>query len=133
VKVQEYIREGGKNPYNEWFNSLKQEAAAKVAMAKYRLETGNTSSIKWIGAIGEYRIDWGPDYRIYLAQDGKNLIVLFGGGTKKTQNKDINIANQLHKEYKQRKRIAAKKAAEEPAKRARNRSNSKSSSRRKRK
>ena len=38
--------------------------------------------------IGEYRIDWGPGYRIYLVRDGKNLIVLFSGGTKKQQQKD---------------------------------------------
>ena len=54
--------------------------------------------------IGEYRIDWGPGYRVYLVQDGKNLIVLFGGGTKKRQQKDINKAIELSKEYKSRKR-----------------------------
>jgi putative component of toxin-antitoxin plasmid stabilization module len=44
---------------------------------------GNTSSVKWIGTIGEYRIDWGPGYRIYLGRDGDALIILLGGGTKK--------------------------------------------------
>ncbi len=58
-------------------------------MAKARLELGNTSNIKWFEGIGEYKIDWGPGYRIYLAQDGKSLIVLFGGGTKKKQQADI--------------------------------------------
>ena len=54
--------------------------------------------------IGEYRIDWGPGYRIYLVRDGKNLIVLFGGGTKKQQQKDIKKAIELCKEYKLRKK-----------------------------
>ena len=49
--------------------------------------------------IGEYRIDWGPGYRIYLAQDGKSLIVLLGGGTKKRQQKDIKTAKELYKEF----------------------------------
>ena len=75
------------------------QAAAKVTVAKARLELGNTSSIKWFDGIGEYRIDWGPGYRVYLAQDGKNLIILFGGGTKKQQQKDINKAIELSKEY----------------------------------
>jgi putative addiction module killer protein len=46
---------------------------------------GNTSRVKWISAIGECCIDWGPGYRIYLARDGNTLIILFGGGTKRGQ------------------------------------------------
>ena len=59
--------------------------------------------MRWFDGIGEYRIDWGPGYRIYLAQDGQDLIVLFGGGTKKRQQSDITQALQLHQEYKDRK------------------------------
>jgi putative addiction module killer protein len=71
-----------------------------------RLETGNTSRVKWIGGIGEYRIDWGPGYRIYLAQDGDALVVLLGGGTKQRQQTDIERAKMLWAEYKARKRDA---------------------------
>ena len=104
MEVLEYIKEDGSNPYKTWFDSLNVQAAAKVTVAKARLELGNTSSIKWFDGIGEYRIDWGPGYRVYLAQDGKNLIILFGGGTKKQQQKDINKAIELSKEYKFRKK-----------------------------
>ena len=104
MEVLEYIKEDGSNPYKEWFDSLNVQAAAKVAVAKARLELGNTSSIKWFAGIGEYRIDWGPGYRVYLLQDGKNLIVLFGSGTKKQQQKDIKRAIELSKEYKFRKK-----------------------------
>lgn len=80
------------------------QAAAKVATAMMRLGLGNTSAIKWFEGIGEVRIDWGPGYRIYLAKDGDTLIMLFGGGTKSTQRKDIVQAKALHAEYKARKR-----------------------------
>ena len=73
-------------------------------MAKFRLELGNTSNIKWFGGIGEYKIDWGSGYRIYLAQDGNQLIILFGGGTKKDQQSDIEQAKFLYQEYKKRKK-----------------------------
>lgn len=69
-----------------------------------RLERGNTSAIKWFAGIGELRIDWGPGYRVYLARDGATLVVLFGGGTKATQRRDIDRAKVLHAEYKARKR-----------------------------
>jgi putative addiction module killer protein len=69
-----------------------------------RLELGNTSSIKWFDGIGEYVINWGPGYRVYLARDGDTLIILFGGGTKRGQQKDIDRAKILHHEYKTRKK-----------------------------
>ena len=105
IKVQEYLRADGSNPYKAWFDSLSAQAAAKVVTAKLRLELGNTSSVKWFGGIGEYVIHWGPGYRIYLARDGEELIILFGGGTKRRQQKDIDQAKVLHADYKERKKI----------------------------
>ena len=103
VKVEEYLREDGSSPYRVWFDSLDAEAAAKVTTAKLRMERGLTSAIKWFDGLGEYVIDWGPGYRIYLAIHGERLIVLFGGGTKKRQAADIKEAKKLHQEYKDRK------------------------------
>ena len=39
----------------------------------------------WFDGIGEYVINWGPGYRVYLAKDGDTLIILFGGGTTRGQ------------------------------------------------
>ncbi|MBF0225495.1 MAG: type II toxin-antitoxin system RelE/ParE family toxin [Desulfobacterales bacterium] len=102
MKIREYIRKDGSNPYQKWFDSLDPIAAAKITVAKARLELGNTSNIKWFDGIGEYKIDWGPGYRIYLAKEGKDTIILFGGGVKKKQQNDINMAKKLYSEYKDR-------------------------------
>ncbi len=59
MKVQEYIKEDGSSPYQKWFDSLDVQAAAKVTVAKSRLELDNISNIKWFSGIGEYKIDWG--------------------------------------------------------------------------
>ena len=104
LNVKEYVQEDGTNPYKDWFDDLDTQAAVKVAVVIARLELGNTSNIKWFDGIGEYVIDWGPGYRIYLAKDGEKLIILFGGGTKKKQQKDIDCAKALHAEYKARKK-----------------------------
>ena len=110
MTVEEYVREDGSSPFRLWFDGLDAQAAAKVATAGLRLDLGNMSSLKWIGGgLGEYRIDWGPGYRLYLARDGDALIVLFTGGTKKRQQADIDKASALLAEYKARK-AAAKKA-----------------------
>lgn len=109
IKVEEYIREDASNPYKQWFDSLSAQAAAKVTVAKLRMTLGNTSSIKWFDGMGEYVIDWGPGYRIYLAKDGDMLIVLFGGGTKRGQQRDIDKARALLVEYKARKKAITAK------------------------
>lgn len=105
IRVEEYICDDDSNPYRDWFDDLDVQAAVKVATALLRLELGNTSSVKWFQGIGEYRIDWGPGYRIYLAKDGETLVILFGGGTKKGQQTDIQQAKMLHQQYKQRKKM----------------------------
>jgi putative addiction module killer protein len=104
IRVEEYIRPDGSSPYRDWFDGLDAQAAAKVTTAKLRMGLGNTSNVKWFAGIGEYVIDWGPGYRIYLAIDGERLIVLFGGGTNRRQQADIERAKALHAEYKKRKR-----------------------------
>ena len=109
-KLEEYVQENGDIPYRKWFDSLDAQAAAKVATAKLRLSMGNTSRVKWFGGLGELVIDWGPGYRIYLARDGEQLIILFGGGTKRGQQADIDKARKLVAEYKARKVALAKGA-----------------------
>jgi putative addiction module killer protein len=104
IKVEEYICLNGSNPYKAWFDNLDPQAAAKMVTAKLRLELGNTSRVKWFDGMGEYVIDWGAGYRIYLAQDGDTLIILFGGGTKRGQQRDIDKAKALFHEYKARKK-----------------------------
>lgn len=103
-RVVEYF-EGELSHFGRWFNKLDSQAAAKVAMVLYRLEQGHSSNIKSIGkGVLEYRIDFGPGYRIYFGQDGDSLIILLGGGTKKTQQKDIENAQRLWTRYKTSKR-----------------------------
>lgn len=106
IAIEEYLREDNSSPYQSWFVKLDPQAAAKVTTAILRLELGNTSAIKWFSGLGELKIDWGPGYRVYLLKDGETLIVLFGGGTKSTQTKDITNAKALIVEYKLRKKAS---------------------------
>src|SRR5690606_35488950 len=101
--VKEYIREDGSSPFRRWFDGLEHRAAARVSVALVRMETGNTSNVKWLSGIGEYRIDWGPGYRIYLVKEGDELIVLLGGGTKKRKQRDIDRARVVANEYRLRR------------------------------
>jgi putative addiction module killer protein len=92
------------SPFGVWFDHLKAEAAAKVSVALTRLESGNFSNVKGVGGgVYEYRIDFGPGYRIYLGKDGDQLVIVLTGGTKKRQQSDIDHARACWQDYKRRK------------------------------
>ncbi|MCJ2009574.1 type II toxin-antitoxin system RelE/ParE family toxin [Methylobacterium sp. J-092] len=51
----------------------------------------------------EYRLDFGPGYRLYFGRDGETLIILLCGGTKRRQQADIDRAIENWVAYKHRK------------------------------
>lgn len=104
IGVREYLDRSGRSPFAAWSDRLNREAAAKVAAALARMQQGNFSNAKGIGGgVHEYRIDFGPGYRIYFGKDGERLVILLGGGTKKRQEEDIATALARWQDYRQRK------------------------------
>lgn len=105
IEVRHYVDRNGRSPFADWLGGLDDAASARVVTALYRLEKGNCSSVKGVGAgVLEYRIDFGPGYRIYFGKDGETIVILLGGGTKKRQDRDIRKAIDCWAEYRKRKR-----------------------------
>lgn len=105
IVVQEYLDEEGRSPFGKWFDSLDAQAAAKMTTSLLRIEMGNLSNVKSVGkSVYEYKIHYGPGYRIYFGKEGDKRVILLGGGTKKRQSKDIDAAHGLWNSYKIRKR-----------------------------
>jgi putative addiction module killer protein len=85
---------------------LNSPASEKVAVALYRLASGNFSNVKSVGTgVLEYRIDFGPGYRIYFGRDGERLVILLGGGSKQRQDRDVRQAIDRWSDYKKRKKV----------------------------
>ena len=98
-----YETETGKVPFEQWLSKLKDHRAkAKIQVRLDRLIKGHYGDCKLLrGGIGEIRIDYGNGYRIYFGEQQHRLvIVLLLGGTKKTQDKDIDLAIQYWENYK---------------------------------
>lgn len=103
--LREYLDERGRSPFGRWFDGLSTSAALKVRTALARLEAGNTSALKSVGqGVHEVRIDFGPGYRVYVGQDGSELVVLLGGSAKARQHLAIADAQGRWADYRARKR-----------------------------
>jgi putative addiction module killer protein len=102
--VLEYLDRSAVSPFAAWFSALDAHVAARVTTAIRRLELGNFSNVKGVGAgVFEFRIDFGPGYRIYFGKDGESIVILLAGGTKKRQDRDIANAHERWGDYKNRK------------------------------
>lgn len=104
IRIEEYVSDGS-SPFRKWFDGLDVQAAVGVAVAIERLADGNTSNVKPIGeGAAELKINRGPGYRVYFGWDGKVLVILLGGGTKRRQQNDIDAALRRWRDYRKRKR-----------------------------
>ena len=104
IQVEEFVTDQDVSPFRRWFDDLDDRAAAWVTIAIDRLGEGNTSNAKPLGeGVSELRINRGPGYRIYFGWDGKMLVILLGGGTKRRQQSDIATALRHSRAYKARK------------------------------
>ncbi len=105
AEIRYYVDQNGRAPFAEWTKNLDDIAAYKVAGALRRMAAGNLSNAKGVGAgVLEFRVDFGPGYRIYFGRDGDTLVILLTGGTKKRQQRDILDARVFWHDYKQKKR-----------------------------
>lgn len=99
-----YIAANGKRPFAEWLCSLSdRNAAARVQIRLERLRLGNFGDARSLGkGLSELRIDIGPGYRVYFMVEGKAVVLLFCGGDKTTQQKDIRRAREYLTDYRRR-------------------------------
>jgi putative addiction module killer protein len=74
-----------------------------IASRLERLSFGNPGDARPVGkGISELRINYGPGYRIYYQQRGREIILLLCGGNKSSQAKDIETAKLLADEWGKR-------------------------------
>jgi putative addiction module killer protein len=104
MELRRYLTAFGRDIFGEWLSGLRDVRTRAKIMARIdRLSLGTFGDCKALrGGLFEVRIDWGPGYRVYYAQLGKECVLLLGGGDKRKQSSDIKRALGYLKDYKER-------------------------------
>ena len=87
--------------FHKWIDSVGDRSArARILVRVERLVQGHPGDHRNLtSGLSELRIDVGPGYRVYFARFGTRLLLLLGGGDKSTQQKDIDKAKRLLKNF----------------------------------
>jgi putative addiction module killer protein len=107
MELRTYRTDTGRAPFEDWFADLDKVAAARVSQALRHMRQGQFGNTKPVGGgVSEFRIDFGPGYRVYFGRDGQEIILLLTGGDKRRQQRDIDAAITFWQDYRREKRGA---------------------------
>ena len=102
--IRHYLAADGSDPFQDWLGALR-DASASVAVLRRvdRMSAGNFGDHKFCrDGVWEMRVDAGPGYRVYYAQQERTVIILLCAGDKRTQRADIHRAVDLWRELLRR-------------------------------
>ena len=91
------------NIFLKWFNKLKDKTGKALINERIsRMHEGNFGDCHSIGGgLSELRIHYGPGYRVYFKDTGKEIIILLCGGDKSSQKSDIVKAREIARAWKE--------------------------------
>lgn len=102
--LRNYKTQSGKTPFLDWLNTIKDPVVRhRIRRRLDRVELGNFGDYKILDeGVCELRLDFGPGFRVYFAEEGDVIVILLCGGDKSTQEKDIKTAKKYWKELLER-------------------------------
>ncbi|WP_083617991.1 type II toxin-antitoxin system RelE/ParE family toxin [Planktothrix paucivesiculata] len=104
-EIQRYVTPEGRVPFAQWLEAVQDRTVrAKIKFRLDRVEEGNLGNYRSVGeGVFEFKINYGPGYRVYFGQVGFTVILLLCGGDKSTQQKDIQKAKEYWRDYHARR------------------------------
>ncbi len=98
--VEVYESSSGTAPFDDWMRDLKDPVGRAAIDAKVALlRRGSLGNYRDVGdGLIELKVNAGPAYRVYIADDGRNSLILCAG-RKNTQKQDIKAAKRYWNDY----------------------------------
>lgn len=84
--------------FERWYARLADDKARRLVSDRIeRLVQGHLGDTRgWGGGIWELRIHYGPGLRVYFAYLEERVILLLGGGAKRGQRADVELARTTY-------------------------------------
>jgi len=103
VELRYYQTSSEKRPFLEWLDSLDATLQELVAVRLARVRRGLFGDAESVGkGVFEFKLDFGPGYRIYYGKENKVVVILLHAGEKKRQSADIHRAQAFWQDYLRR-------------------------------
>lgn len=101
-ELKVYETSSGSAPFEDWLDNLRDARGRAVIRVRLdRLSQGLLGDSKSVNdGVQELKIDYGPGYRIYFAEDGPAIVLLLIGGDKDSQTKNIKLAKKFLEDYR---------------------------------
>jgi putative addiction module killer protein len=83
--------------FDDWIGALRDTVAKKRILKRVmKTATGHFGDTEPVGdKVSELKFMFGPGYRAYYTIKNGEVVFVLGGGTKKTQQADIDAAKEL--------------------------------------
>ena len=106
MEIRHYVTASGRDLFQDWLDDLGDLKGRVVIQRRLdRILKGNLGDHKFCqDGVWELRIDFGPGYRVYYAQEAPTIVLLLCGGSKRMQSADIKQAVRYWLDYQGRKR-----------------------------
>ena len=103
-EIRHFKSESGTDVFGEWLDGMSEPLTrSRIEVRLARVERGLFGVVEYLSdGVSEFKLDFGPGYRIYFGKDGKRIIILLCAGDKSTQKKDIKRAIEYWKDYQGR-------------------------------
>jgi putative addiction module killer protein len=98
IEVEVLEAESGKRPFEDWYCNLDKSIRSKVLARLARVKAGNFGDHKRLSSL-LWELRFRSGLRIYYTMRGSRLVIVAGGGDKKTQKKDIQHFQDLIEIY----------------------------------
>lgn len=106
MEIRHYLTASGRDPYQEWLDKLK-DRTGRVAILRQvdRVTAGNFGDHQSLQeGVWELKIDVGPGYRVYYTRESTTIVLLLCGGSKRSQDADIQRAVRYWHDYQRRRK-----------------------------